>query len=170
MESLYDLEAVKPMWEELVGIGFKTLSTPEQVDEVFANHSGTTLALINSVCGCAAGRARPGVAFGLQHSVIPDRMVTVFAGVDRAATQKLRGYLPPVAPSSPFVALFKDGEVVHVLERSQIEMMDTHEIAGSLHKAFDEHCTRQGPSLDPGEFQQRWQPEGAVCGSQVMRP
>jgi len=153
MQPLYDPEAVRPMWEELAGVGVEPLHTAEEVDAAFADQSqGTLLLVINSVCGCAAAGARPGVSLGLQHERIPDRMVTVFAGVDRAAVARAREHLSAVPPSSPCVALFKDGKLIHILERRHIEQMEARAIAQDLAQAFDAHCTRQGPSVTPEAF------------------
>ncbi len=150
--SMYDREAVKPMWQELTRVGVESLNTPEQVDEVLNQKTGTVLLIINSVCGCAAGGARPGAMLALQHDKIPDRSVTVFAGVDREAVEAARGHLEGIPPSSPFIALFKDGELVHALQRSHIEMMNAGMIAQNLAEAFDKFCSRQGPSIPADEF------------------
>lgn len=151
MQPLYDPEAVRPMWEELVQVGVQPLHTAAEVDETMAQ-PGTTLVIVNSVCGCAAGSARPGVMLALQHSTIPDRLTTVFAGMDREAVERARSYMTGIMPSSPAIALFKDGHLVHMLERRHIEMMDVHGVAGNLREAFDKHCTAQGPSIPPNEF------------------
>ena len=113
MQSLYDVESVRYMWEELKNIGVRSLKTADEVDEVLGSESGTTLLVINSVCGCAAGHARPGVGLALQHKAIPDRSVTVFAGVDREATARARDYISDIPPSSPSVVLFKNGIPVY---------------------------------------------------------
>jgi putative YphP/YqiW family bacilliredoxin len=150
---LYDPEAVRPMWEELVQVGFESLETAEEVEDRVTRTEGTTLLMINSVCGCAAGNARPGVALSLQHSVIPFRMITVFAGVFRDAVDKARELMPQVPPSSPFVALFRDAELVYCLQRSQIEMMDALGVATALTQAYDEFCSQKGPSIPHEEFE-----------------
>src|SRR5690348_3507410 len=112
LPPIYDPEAVAPMWQELAAVGVEPLKTPEQVDQVLKPATGTALVVVNSVCGCAAGQARPGVMHALQNGVIPDRYVTVFAGVDRDAVERAREYMSPYPPSSPCMGLFKDGKLV----------------------------------------------------------
>jgi putative YphP/YqiW family bacilliredoxin len=148
MQPIYDPESVRPMWEELAQCGVAPLQTAADVDAAVAK-PGTTLLVVNSVCGCAAGGARPGVTKALQNSVIPDHLTTVFAGVAMEATARARELMPTVRPSSPSVAIFKDGAPVYVLERRQIERMNASDIAAELARAFNEHCTRQGPSVSP---------------------
>lgn len=167
MHSLYDREAVRPMWEELERVGVRSLTTPEEVDAVLSQEQGTTLVVINSVCGCAAGGARPGVMLSLQHSVIPDASITVFAGVDRPAVERARSYMTGIAPSSPSIALFKDGKLVHVLERRHIEQMDANMVAENLKQAYNRFCTAPGPSIPAEEFA-RIAPY-QQCGSMVPR-
>src|SRR5687768_13008027 len=116
MQTMYDREAVKPMWEELTKVGVESLTTAEEVEAALGEKKGTVLLIVNSVCGCAAGGARPGAMLSLQNDKIPDRSVTVFAGVDREAVDAARAHLAPIPPSSPFIALFKDGELVHALQ------------------------------------------------------
>ena len=164
MQPLYDPKAVQPMWEELAQCGVIPLKTAADVDAALAQ-SGTTLIVINSVCGCAAGSGRPGVTQALQGEVIPDHLSTVFAGVDMEATQRARERMPDVAPSSPCVGLFKDGVPIYVLERRHIERRMPEEIAAELQKAFREHCTRKGPSVDPEVFRQVV--HAVQCGSQI---
>jgi len=135
----YPLEIVAPMRAELVDAGIRDLNTPEEVDEILAE-SGTTLVVVNSVCGCAAGTMRPGVVHALKHEVQPDRVVTVFAGVAHEATKKAREYMLPYPPSSPSIALFKDGKLVHMIERHHIEGRPAQMIAMNLVAAFDEYC------------------------------
>jgi len=147
MNSLYDRELVKPMSAELEGIGVASLTSADDVEKELSRTDGTAMVVVNSVCGCAAGSARPGVALALQHKVIPDRMYTVFAGVDREATDKARAHLDPMPPSSPSVALLKDGEVVFMLHRHLIEGRTDEEVAETLKAAFDEHCSKEGPSV-----------------------
>lgn len=146
MQPLYDPEAVRPMWEELAQCGVDPITNGEDVDSAL-EQSGTTLVIVNSVCGCAAGSARPGVTRALQHTTIPDQLKTVFAGVDREATERARHHMVDIAPSSPCIALFKDGKLVHMLERRHIEMMNEEMVAKNLVEAFDEHCSRKGPSV-----------------------
>jgi putative YphP/YqiW family bacilliredoxin len=138
---MYPPELVKPMREELSVNGFTELKTSEEVDESLQNSSGTTLVVVNSVCGCAAGAARPGVLHAVKTSgKLPDRITTVFAGVDKEATAKARSYMLPYPPSSPAIALFKDGNLVHFIERRHIEGRSAEMIAQNLQMAFDEHC------------------------------
>ncbi|MDX2175856.1 MAG: BrxA/BrxB family bacilliredoxin [Candidatus Sumerlaeia bacterium] len=148
----YDPEDVRPMREELVAVGIEELRTPADVDAALANHKGTALVVVNSVCGCAAGGARPGVALALQNGVIPDKLYTVFAGVDREATAKVRSRITNYPPSSPSVALFKDGEVVFMLERWGIEGNSPQGIAQALAEQFAKHCSATGPSVPPETF------------------
>jgi putative YphP/YqiW family bacilliredoxin len=131
---------IRPMREELTQLGFEELRTPEQVDDVLASSKGTVMVVVNSVCGCAAGKARPGIALALKHNVRPARITTVFAGGDIEATEKARGYFTGYEPSSPAVAILKDGEVVYMLERHQIENKAPQQIAHELTAAFDQHC------------------------------
>ncbi len=135
----YDPEMVRPMREELSSAGVQELTTIEEVDASFAQ-SGTQLLVINSVCGCAAGGARPGVLLALKHSVQPDRATTVFAGQDLDAVNAARAKMADFPPSSPCLALFKDGEVVHFVPRHMIEGRDAQSIAFDLVEAFDKHC------------------------------
>ena len=130
------------MRQDLVVAGFQELKSANQVTEALENQSGTTLVVVNSVCGCAAGAARPGVKLALQRSQYkPDRLVTVFAGVDQEAVAKAREYFLPYPPSSPAMALFKDGELVHFIERHHIEGRNAEMIANHLTMAFEEFCT-----------------------------
>ncbi len=130
---------IAPMRAELTRVGFAELRTPEAVDAAVAQ-AGTTMIVVNSVCGCAAGRARPGVALALQHEKRPEHLATVFAGGDIEATAQARSHFAPYPPSSPSIALLKDGEVVFMLERRQIENQSAEGIAAALTAAFDEHC------------------------------
>ncbi len=137
---MYPVELVKPMARDLTDAGFEALTTPEEVANVLENQTGTTLLVINSVCGCAAANARPGAKMSLQQGKRPDRLVTVFAGVDKEATAKAREYLAPYPPSSPSIALFKDGKLVHFLERRHIEGRSAHLIAENLKMAYETYC------------------------------
>jgi bacilliredoxin len=140
---MYDEMMVKPMREELTRLGIEETRTAEQVDSVLGDKKGTVLLVVNSVCGCAAGAARPAVAQALRESTNkPDRMITVFAGNDTEATAKARSYLKGYRPSSPAIALFRDGDVVKMLERWQIEGRDSREISKDLVQAFEQHCAR----------------------------
>jgi putative YphP/YqiW family bacilliredoxin len=131
---------VQPMREELTQLGFKEWLTPEDVDADLGNHDGTALVVVNSICGCAAGMARPGVVRALQNERVPDRLYTVFACMETDATDRARSYFAPYGPSSPQIALFKDGKLVHMIERSDIEGHGPDDIAASLMEAFNEHC------------------------------
>jgi len=136
---MYPAELVKPMREDLTNVGFEELHTSEAVDMAIAK-KGTTLVVVNSVCGCAAANARPAANMSIQNSKHPDHLVTVFAGVDSDATNKAREYMVPFPPSSPCMALFKDGELVHMLERHHIEGRPAELIAENLIDAYNEHC------------------------------
>ncbi len=131
---------VRPMREDLTRLGVQELRSPEEVDEALENAEGTTLLVVNSICGCAARMARPAVAMALENEAHPDRAYTVFAGQDVAATERARSYLHGYPPSSPSIALLKDGEVVFMLERYQIEGRRAEEIAEDLTRAFDTFC------------------------------
>jgi putative YphP/YqiW family bacilliredoxin len=133
---------IRPMREELTRLGVEELRTPETVDETIQNTEGTIMVVVNSICGCAAGKARPGVALALQHSVRPDRVATVFAGADVEATERARSYFTGYPPSSPSVALLKDGKLVYMMERHQIEGKGPSQIAQELTRAFDDHCSK----------------------------
>ncbi|MBD0823447.1 MULTISPECIES: BrxA/BrxB family bacilliredoxin [Aestuariibaculum] len=136
---MYPAELVKPMREDLTKVGFEELHTPEAVDAALAKE-GTTLVVVNSVCGCAAANARPGARMSLQNAKKPDHIVTVFAGVDKEAVAQARQHMVPFPPSSPSMALFKDGELVHMLERHHIEGRPAELIAENLVDAYNEHC------------------------------
>jgi putative YphP/YqiW family bacilliredoxin len=131
---------IKPMREDLTRLGFEELRTVEAVDETIQKSQGTLMVVVNSVCGCAAGKARPGVALALQSDRKPDKVATVFAGADIEATERARSYFTGYGPSSPSIALLKDGKLVYMLERYQIEGRDAHQIAGELTKAFEQYC------------------------------
>jgi len=128
------------MAQDLTDHGFESLGTPTDVEQVLENQSGTTLLVVNSVCGCAAANARPGAKMSLQAEKRPDRLVTVFAGVDADATAKAREFLAPYPPSSPSIALFKDGKLVHFLERRHIEGRSAAVIADNLRMAYETYC------------------------------
>lgn len=136
----YDPTLVRPMREELTRLGVQELRSAEEVDEELDRSEGSVMVVVNSVCGCAARNARPAVAHALDHDVVPDRSVTVFAGQDEAATARAREYFTGYRPSSPSVALLKDGELVYMLERHQIEGRSAEAIASDLTSAFDRHC------------------------------
>lgn len=138
---MYPPELVQPMKEDLTSVGFASLSGASDVDEIIKNNSeGTLLMVVNSVCGCAAGNMRPGVKLSLNHSTKPSALATVFAGVDGDATNQARKYFLPYPPSSPAIALFKDGKLVHFLERHHIEGGTAQMIADNLAEAYDEFC------------------------------
>lgn len=137
----YMKDIVKPMREDLTRLGIQELLTPEQVTEVMEhNQKGTMLLVINSVCGCAAGQCRPGVAKALQNKVKPDQLYTVFAGQEKEATSKAREFLSPYPPSSPSIALFKDGKLAHFIQRHQIEDRSAEMISQDLVSAFEHYC------------------------------
>jgi putative YphP/YqiW family bacilliredoxin len=131
---------IRPMREELTRLGAEELKTVEDVDRTIGESKGTLMVVVNSICGCAAGKARPGVARALQHDVRPDRIATVFAGADIEATEKARSYFTGYPPSSPSIALLKDGKLVYMMERRQIEGRGPDQIAEELKQAFDQHC------------------------------
>jgi putative YphP/YqiW family bacilliredoxin len=137
---MYPPDLVIPMKQDLVSEGFKELLTPEEVDNAINNTPGTTLLVINSVCGCAAANARPAAKMATKHAKKPDNFVTVFAGFDVEAVQQARKYTLPYPPSSPSMALFKDGKLVHFIERHHIEGRPAQLIAENLTAAFDEYC------------------------------
>ena len=139
---MYDERFVTPMRQELTRLGVEELRTPEEVDAKLKDAKGTTLVVVNSICGCAARMARPAVAMALDHDAKPDHLTTVFAGQDADATNRARGYFTGYPPSSPQIALMKDGQVVFMLERWQIEGRTADAIADDLVSAFDEHCRR----------------------------
>lgn len=139
---MYDEMIVEPMRQELTRLGIQETRTPEEVDAVLGEKNGTVLVVVNSVCGCAAGMARPAVAMALENEVLPDKMITVFAGNDREATARAREYFVGYRPSSPSIALMKDGQVVKMFERWQIEGRHAHDIAAELTAAFNEHCRK----------------------------
>ena len=165
LAPIYDPEAVAPMWQELVAVGVEALTTPEQVDAALAAPSGTILLIVNSICGCAAGHARPGAMLALQNKTIPDRSVTVFAGVDRDAVARAREYMKDYPPSSPAMGLFKDGKQVFMLQRIDLQQMTDEQVAAALTQAFDQHCAKPGPSVDPETFRKVQPYRG--CGSQI---
>lgn len=136
---MYPEEIVMPMKDDLTTVGFDELLTVDDVDEAM-KQDGTLLVVVNSVCGCAAAMARPGVKMAIQHTKTPDRLTTVFAGFDTDATARTREYLTPYPPSSPSIALFKDGELVHFIERHQIEGRPAQLIAQNLVYAFETYC------------------------------
>jgi bacilliredoxin len=137
---MYDEMIVAPMRQELTNLGIQETRSAAEVDAVLGEKKGTVLVVVNSVCGCAAGMARPAVAMALEHSTLPDKMITVFAGNDREATNRARDYFVGFRPSSPSIALLKDGQVVKMFERWNIEGRQAHDIASELTAAFDQYC------------------------------
>ena len=133
---------IAPMREELTRLGVRELRTAADVDTVVRDSQGTVMVIVNSVCGCAAGKARPGVALALQHSTTPDVVATVFAGADVEATNRARDQFVGYPPSSPSIALLRDGKLVYMLERHEIEGQEAPAIARRLTEAFDEHCAK----------------------------
>jgi len=167
MDSLYDRDAVRPLWECLRDIGFECVTSPEAVS-VALGRPGLTLLFINSVCGCAARSARPGVGLALRHERIPDYMVTVFAGVDREAVEEARSRMPGVPPSSPSVVLFRDGRLLEVISRAEIEMMTPVDLANRLIASFNRHgANRPGPSVPQEKFDAV--DFANVCSSSLIR-
>ena len=137
---MYDPEMVRPMREELTRLGFEELRTPDEVDRALTTERAPTLVVVNSVCGCAARNARPAAALAIQHERRPTRLLTVFAGQDADATARARSYFTGYPPSSPQIALFKNGRLVFMLERRSIEGRNARDIAADLTAAFDEYC------------------------------
>ena len=136
----YPEEVIRPMREELTRLGVQELRTPEAVDETLKNSTGTVMVVVNSICGCAAGKARPGIAIALQNEIRPDKVATVFAGGDIEATERARSYFTGYGPSSPSIGLLKDGQLVYMMERYQIEGRGPEQIAAELRQAFEQHC------------------------------
>jgi putative YphP/YqiW family bacilliredoxin len=141
--NMYPEEMVQPMRQELTAEGFQELRTPAEVDAILGRTRDTALVVVNSICGCAAGKARPAVALALKHRPRPEVLATVFAGQDREATAKARSYFSDYPPSSPSIALMRDGKVVFMLERHDIEGRDPYSIAEDLTNAFDRFCKPQ---------------------------
>ncbi|MFT6844348.1 MAG: putative YphP/YqiW family bacilliredoxin [Flavobacteriales bacterium] len=137
---MYPAELVAPMKEDLTSAGFNQLVSANEVDEVLNNNEGTVLVVVNSVCGCAAGNARPGVKMSIDNAKVPGKLATVFAGVDKDAVDQARKYMLPYPPSSPSIALFKDGKLVHFIERHHIEGRPADMIAENLKMAYNEYC------------------------------
>ena len=144
----YPEDFVRPMREELTRLGVEELRTPEAVDEAIRNSPGTVMVVVNSICGCAAGKARPGIALALQNEVRPDKVATVFAGADIEATERARNYFTGYSPSSPSIGILKDGQLCYMMERYQIEGKGPQEIAAELKRAFDQHCAKANVAAD----------------------
>ncbi len=164
---MYDPQSVQPMRDELTFVGFEELLTPDAVHEAVQNTKGTMFAVINSVCGCAAGSARPAAAAALQHNVIPDRFVTVFAGQERDAVDAMRSYFPGFAPSSPCMALLRDGKLEYILQRHDIEGRSADDIAAELRGVFERKCSNAGPSIPAERYAEL--EHALMCGSKIPR-
>jgi putative YphP/YqiW family bacilliredoxin len=163
---MYDQNAVQPMRDELIAVGFTELLTPEDVDKAInVKDDKTVLVMINSVCGCAAGSARPGVSLALQNEIIPDKLYTGFAGQERDAVDRIRQYIKGFPPSSPSVALFKNGELLYFMRRMDIEGYSAEQIAATLIQVFNKFCNAKGPSITPEQFAQIQYAK--QCGSKI---
>lgn len=166
-QPTYDPVAVQPMRDELIAAGFKELLSPADVN-TFINRKDdkTVLVMINSVCGCAAGSARPGVTLALQNKIIPDELYTTFAGQDKMAVTELREkYLPGIPPSSPFIVIFKNGEIIFMMQRYDIEGKNAETVAGELIDAFNTLCTKEGPSIPAEDYANLV--HAIMCGSKI---
>lgn len=164
---MYDPDAVQFMRDELVYVGFEEMRTPDEVENTLSQtNDQTILVMVNSVCGCAAGSARPGVSLALQHSIIPDKLTTVFAGQDRDAVDLLRQkYLAEFPPSSPSIALIKNGKPLFMMHRHQIEGKTPEEIAAELKKIFELHCKGISPSISKDDYEKLV--HAKACGSKI---
>ena len=163
---MYDQDAVQPMRDELLAVGFEELLTAEDVDNAVKNNSDkTVLVFINSVCGCAAGSARPGVSLALQNDIIPDKLYTGFAGQERDAVERIRQHIKGFPPSSPSIALFKNGELIHFVPRLNIEGYSAEQIAVNLKNTFNENCSAKGASITPEQFAEVQYAK--QCGSKI---
>ncbi|MEO8400150.1 MAG: BrxA/BrxB family bacilliredoxin [Ignavibacteriaceae bacterium] len=150
----------------MVAVGFNELLTPKDVEEAInVNDDKTALVMINSVCGCAAGSARPGVSLALQNDVIPDKLFTVFAGQEKEAVGRVRELIKGYPPSSPSVALFKNGQLIYFMQRLDIEGYNAQHIANELKDVFNEHCSAKGPSISDEQFSQVM--HAKMCGSKI---
>jgi len=165
-QPIYDPVAVQPMRDELIAAGFTEMTGPIDVDRALNVKDETVLVMINSVCGCAAGSARPGVTLALQNNIIPDRLVTVFAGQDREAVDYFRRiYLMGIPPSSPFIVIFKNDEILYMMQRRDIEGKSPEMVAEELIQAFNQYCSRKGPSISPEEYANLQ--HALMCGSKI---
>ena len=165
-QPMYDQDAVQHMRDELVAVGFTELLTVQHVEEsLLTNDDKTALVMINSVCGCAAGSARPGVSLALQNNIIPDKLYTVFAGQERDAVDRVRQLIPNYPPSSPCAALFKNGKLIYFMPRLEIEGRGPEQIANDLKDVFSELCANQGPSVSPEHFANVMHAKS--CGSKI---
>jgi len=165
-QPMYNQDAVQPMRDELTAVGFTELLTIKDVEEsLLINDDKTALVMINSVCGCAAGSARPGLSLALQHKTIPDKLFTVFAGQEKVAVDRVRQLIANYPPSSPSVAMFKNGKLIYFMPRLEIEGNSPEHIANELKAAFDELCSNQGPSVSPEHFANVM--HAKACGSKI---
>ena len=163
---IYDPEAVQPMRDELLFVGFEEATTPQKVEDLISQKDDKTVfVVINSVCGCAAGSARPGVSLALQNDIIPDKLYTGFAGQERDAVDRIRQYIKGFPPSSPSIALFKNGEMIHFIPRLDIEGYSAEQIASNLKNVFNNNCSAKGPSITPEQFEQVQYAKS--CGSNI---
>lgn len=163
---MYDQNSVQPMRDELVAVGFAELLTSKEVeDAIKVNNDETIFVMVNSVCGCAAGSARPGIGLALQNEIIPDKLYTVFAGQERDAVEKIRELVGDIPPSSPSVALFKNGELVHFMHRYEIEGSMPEQISEYWREIFNQHCKKQGPSISAEHFAKVMHAKS--CGSKI---
>ena len=163
---MYDQNAVQHMRDELVAVGFNELLSSEEVENAInTSDDKTTLVMINSVCGCAAGSARPGISQALQNEIIPDKLFTGFAGQEKEAVEKIRELVGGFPPSSPSIALFKNGEVIHFMQRHQIEGKMPEEISDYWREVFNKHCSNKGPSISPENFAEVMHAKS--CGSKI---
>jgi putative YphP/YqiW family bacilliredoxin len=142
---MYPEIMVVPMREDLTRLGIQELRTAAEVDRALADQPGTTMVVVNSICGCAAGRMRPAVRGALQHASRPERLFSVFAGQDKEATDRARSYFTGYLPSSPSIALLRDGKLVHMMQRSDIEHREAADIAAELKRVFDKFCAKPAP-------------------------
>jgi putative YphP/YqiW family bacilliredoxin len=163
---MYDQNAVQPMRDALIAVGFSELLSAKDVEEAIdLEDNKTALIIINSVCGCAAGSARPGISLALQNENIPDKLYTGFAGQERDAVDRIRLQLDNFPPSSPSIALFKDGKVLHFMQRHQIEGRTATEIANDWKEIFNQHCFNKGPSISAENFAEV--NHAVACGSKI---
>jgi putative YphP/YqiW family bacilliredoxin len=163
---MYDPNAVQHMRDELVAVGFSELLSPEEVENAIkVNDDKTLLVMINSVCGCAAGSARPGISLALQNDTIPDKLYVGFAGQERDAVDKIRELVGDFPPSSPSVALFKNGELIYMMQRHEIEGKMPEEISEYWRAIFNQKCSNKGPSISTEQFAQVMHAKS--CGSKI---
>jgi putative YphP/YqiW family bacilliredoxin len=165
-QPIYDPAAVQPMRDELIAAGFEEMLTPDEVDRRMNVKDKTVLVMINSVCGCAAGSARPGVTLALQNNIIPDHLVTVFAGQDSEAVDYFRRlYLLGIPPSSPFIVIFKNDEILYMMQRHDIEGKSPDMVADELINAFNQFCSKKGPSISPEDYANLQ--HAIICSSKI---